>query len=98
MNDERLDALLRTPLAPVDDAGFSAAVMARMAPASHPLAWLEIAVLAVSALLALMFLPTRAVTDVAVQLSTQLANSTAAAMACLAIVATVYLLRRFETD
>jgi hypothetical protein len=98
MNDEHLDALLRTPLAPVDDGGFTAAVMTRIAPASHPLAWLEIAVLAVSALLALMFLPVRAVTDVAVQLSTHLANSTAAAMACLAIVCTVLLLRRFETD
>jgi hypothetical protein len=98
MNDEHLDALLRTPFAPVDDAGFSADVMARVQPAPHPLAWLEIAVLAISALLALMFLPVRAVTDVAVQLSTHLANSTAAAMACLAIVCTVYLLRRFETD
>ncbi|HTT85442.1 MAG TPA: hypothetical protein VMF67_18340 [Rhizomicrobium sp.] len=98
MNDENLDALLRTPLPPIVDAGFSKAVIARMAPASHPLVWLEIAVLALSALLALAFLPFRALTDVAVQVSSQLANSTAAAMACLAIVVSVYLLRKLETD
>jgi hypothetical protein len=98
MNDESLDALLRTPLAPVDDAGFTAAVMARMGPASPPLAWMEIAALAFSALLALMFLPVRGLTDVAVQVSASLANSTAAAMACLAIVCTVLLLRKFEPD
>lgn len=98
MNDENLDALLRTPLPPLDDAGFSASVMARVTPASYPLAWLEIAVLAFSALLALLFLPIPMVTDVAVQLSAQLANSTAAAMACLAIVVSVYLLRKLEAD
>ena len=98
MNDETLDTLLRTPLPPLDDAGFSASVMARVTPASHPLAWLEIAVLALSALLALLFLPIRTVTDVAVQLSAQLANSTAAAMACLAIVVSVYLLGKLEAD
>ncbi|HEX4078862.1 MAG TPA: hypothetical protein VHX61_08325 [Rhizomicrobium sp.] len=98
MNDERLDDLLRTPLAPIEDAGFSAAVMTRVERMRPSLAWLEIAVLAVSALLALFFLPVRAMTDVALQLSAELANSTAAAMACLAIVVSVYLLRKFETD
>jgi hypothetical protein len=98
MNDERLDDLLRAPLAPIDDAGFSAAVMARVEHASPSLAWLEIAVLAASAFLALFFLPVRAMTDVALRLSAELANSTAAAMACLAIVISVYLLRKFETD
>lgn len=98
MNDENLEALLRTPLPPVADAGFSASVMTRVAPSSHPLAWLEIAVLALSALLALLFLPIRTVTDAAVQLSGQLANSTAAAMACLAIVVSVYLLGKLEAD
>ncbi len=98
MNDERLDSLLRVPLPLLDDAGFSAIVMTRVTNAPHPLAWLEIAVLATSALLALFFLPLRAVNDVAVRLSTDLANSTGAAMACLAIVVSVFLLRRFETD
>ena len=98
MNDDRLDALLRTPLPPLDDTGFSVSVMTRVVPAPHPLAWLEIAVLAISALLALFFLPLHAVTEVAVQLSTELANSTAAAMACLAIVCSVFLLRKFEAD
>jgi hypothetical protein len=98
MNDQDLDTLLRTPLPPHDDAGFSAAVMTRVAPAPHPLAWLEIAVLAISALFALFFLPLRTVTETAVQLSGELANSTGAAMACLAIVASVFLLWRLETD
>lgn len=97
MNDERLDDLLRAPLAPIDDAGFSAAVMARLAPESI-LAWLEVAVLAFSALLTFFFLPVRALTDQAVQLSAQFANSTAAAMGCLAIVLSVFLLRTFEAD
>ena len=96
MNDESLDALLRTPLAPVDDSGFSALVMARVAPAS--LAWLEIAALAFSALLALTFLPVRTVTDAALRLSNEIANSTAAATACLVIILTVYLLRKPEAD
>jgi hypothetical protein len=98
MNDQRLDDLLRAPLAPIDDAGFSAAVMMQVESAPHSLAWLEIAVLSVSALLVLFFLPVRAVTGVALQLSAALANSTAAAMACLAIVVSVYLLGKFEMD
>jgi hypothetical protein len=98
MNDDRLDALLQAPLAPVADAGFSASVMARVGRAAHPLAWLEIGVLALSALLAVFFLPVRAAIDVAVQLSTQLANSTAAAMACLAIAVSMFLLRALERD
>ena len=40
----------------------------------------------------------RAMTDAALQLSTELANSTATAMACLAIVSSVYFLRKFEAD
>jgi hypothetical protein len=98
MNDERLDDLLRTPLAPVDDAGFSGRVMARVDRASFPFAWLEIAVLSVSALVALFYLPAQAVTDAAVLLSAQLANSTAVAMACLAIVFSVFLLRALESE
>jgi hypothetical protein len=98
MNDNDLDALLRAPLPPLDDMGFSASVMARVAPATHPLEWLELAVLAISAVLALLFLPLHALTNVAVKLSAELANSTAAATACLAIIASIYLLRRFETD
>ena len=98
MNDESLDVLLNTPLRLVDDAGFSDSVMARVHSALHPLALLEIALLAISAVLALMFLPVRAVTDVAMHLSSQLADSTAAAMGCLAIVVSIYLLRKFEAD
>jgi hypothetical protein len=98
MNDQDLDTLLRTPLPPLDDAGFSATVMTRVAPAPHPLAWLEITMLATSALLALFFLPLRAVTETAVQLSTELANSTTAAMACLAFVCSMFLIGKFETD
>jgi hypothetical protein len=98
MNDDRLDELLRTPLTPIDDAGFSASVTARVERDFHPLAWQEIAVLSASALLALCFLPTRALTDAAVQLSTELANSTAAATACLAILVSLFLLRETETD
>jgi hypothetical protein len=98
MNDDRLDDLLRTPLAPIDDAGFSASVMARVERDFLPLAWPEIAVLSASALLALLFLPTGALTDAAVRLSTELANSTAAATACLAILVSRFLLRTFERD
>jgi len=97
MTEDKLDALLRTPLPPLDDSGFTTSVMVRMAPATHPLAALEIALLAISAVLALMFLPVRAVTEVAVHVSSQLANSTGAAMACLAIVVTLYFLRDLET-
>lgn len=98
MNDENLDDLLRTPLSPIDDAGFSARVMAHVERARPSLAWLEIAVLAATALLALIFLPVHAVTEVALRVSGELANSAAAATACLAIVVSVLLLRRFETD
>jgi len=98
MTDENLDDLLRAPLAPIDDAGFSMAIMSRVEHAFPSLAWLEITVLAVSALLVLFFLPVRAMTDAALQLSTELANSTATAMACLAIVSSVYFLRKFEAD
>jgi hypothetical protein len=98
MNDKYLDTLLRTPLPTLDDAGFSASVMAQVAPTTHPLEWLEVAVLAISAVLALLFLPLHALTNVAVKLSAELASSTAAATACLAIIASLYLLRRFETD
>jgi hypothetical protein len=98
MNDERFDDLLCAPLAPIDDAGFSSAVLARMEPSSFPLTWLEMAVLSASALLALFYLPAQALTDAAVLLSSQVANSAAAAMACLAIVLSVFLLRVLETD
>lgn len=98
MNDEELDNLLRAPLAPAEDAGFSATVMARVEQASASLAWLEIAVLAASALLALFFLPAQALTDEAVQLSNVLANSSAAAMACLAIMFSLFMMRTFEGD
>jgi hypothetical protein len=98
MNDDRLDALLATPLPPVDDSGFSASVIARVSSPPHPLVILEIALLAISAALALMFLPVRALTEAMLHASAELANSTAAAMACLAIFVSVVLLRRFETD
>ena len=101
MIDKKLDDLLQAPLAPVSDDDFSTAVMARVAGAPrgyHPLAWLEIAVLAFSGLLALAVVPVHVIADVAMRASAEIANSTATAMACLAIVVTVALVRSFETD
>jgi len=93
VNDERLDTLLRTPLPAVEDAGFSGRVALRVARQSARIFWLETGALAICALLFLFFLPARPLAALAVQMTSQFANSLAAATACLGIVLSLFFLR-----
>jgi hypothetical protein len=97
MNDERLDALLAVPLPALGDDGFSARVAARIAHEPYRVSWLEVGVLAVTALVVAYFLPAGTVTELAVRLSAQIADSIGVAMVCLAIALSLFFLR-YSTD
>jgi hypothetical protein len=87
--DGRLDGLLRAPLGPIEDAGFSTHVAARISVARERQNWLEGAGLVAASALVLAFLPLGPFSNWIGNLSDGVANSVPLAAATLALVLTV---------
>jgi hypothetical protein len=92
-NEDRLDRLLRAPLDPIADNGFSARVMAKMARADARHSWLESAVLAIAAGLLLAILSTAGFAEWVARISDSLANSVPLAVAAFALALTLLFAR-----
>ena len=96
MTDDDLDFLLSAPLEEVGDAGFSVAVAARIERQAW---WRERVMLyapIAAAAAVVPLLPLDEVTDAALRFSTQIANSSAVALAAAAIVLTFAVDRRLR--
>ncbi|HEY3776556.1 MAG TPA: hypothetical protein VGL35_00715 [Rhizomicrobium sp.] len=87
-DESRLDRLLAAPLASVEDRGFSASVMARIAGAEEQQTWLETAALTTAAGLFLAFLSASGFSEWIGRLGYSLASSLPLAIAALALALT----------
>ena len=98
MTDSELDALLKTPLEPAADAGFSRAVAAKIAAEGRAIAWFEGIAAVVLGVLVLVFVPWGRLAAPFENLAFDLGLSVPFAIACAAIALSHMSLRLFAEE